>query len=745
MKKIRIIILTILTIFITDIAYSVDPTYTLYLTNPVNINANTIEFDIYLKHTNPAQTNFYYSMGQYVLYIASISPQGGNLTYTFSPLPNVSDLPMELRPLNPTVYIGTNNIQLRLAPNVPPASYPGQANPVFSISSTGNGTKIARMRLQSTLRLFSRHNYDIYWKNIGEYNTKIVCNNFSATQSLVKNITNPNNHIGNAFQGNNNHIFGKVFRDYNSNGVQDLGEPNYTSSYTVVVKNAANVNMNGANGNTNGYYCYHLPATGNFTISIAGLPNSPLYIVSPAIQTAEFGGLGYIDDFNDFALTTTQNVNDVKVSMTGFTQRPGFTVTKYLIYQDAGTTSIANIIEMFHDSRLTYLGSDIPSTYYSTIKKITWNYSLNPGESKIIKMNFSSPANIPLGTNLSSTATIYPITGDAKPANNVYTYNEKVKGSFDPNDISVDPPGNISEQAVTNEDSLTYTIRFQNTGTDTAFTVRILDTLSPNMNKESIEVLSSSHAYSYEINENGIAEFTFNYILLPDSTTNEPESHGFIQYRIKPKNTLVTGDSIKNTAYIYFDYNDPVVTNTVNTVVGIRRNYLDLSWHLEAMYPNLDSVSVYLRNSISPYDVYDSANAFASITGSYFNSIMEFNNMENGSAYYLVVKHRNSIETWSANPVAFFTDTTEYNFTTSPAQAYGSNITDLNGIASIYSGDVNQDGVVDLADVSLIDNDAFNFAGGYIATDLNGDGLADISDLLVADNNAFNFVSVMRP
>jgi len=62
-------------------------------------------------------------------------------------------------------------------------------------------------------------------------------------------------------------------------------------------------------------------------------------------------------------------------------------------------------------------------------------------------------------------------------------------------------------------------------------------------------------------------EFKFDNILLPDSNVNEPLSHGFIHYRVKPKTTLQHNDTIKNIAAIYFDFNDPVITNTATTRV----------------------------------------------------------------------------------------------------------------------------------------------------------------------------------
>ena len=114
--------------------------------------------------------------------------------------------------------------------------------------------------------------------------------------------------------------------------------------------------------------------------------------------------------------------------------------------------------------------------------------------------------------------------------------------------------------------------------------------------------------------------------------------------------------------------------------------------------------------------------------------------------YYIALKHRNSIETWSKTNGEFFTGfNLNYNFSSSASNAYGSNMRFVNGSYYIYSGDINQDGLIDLADYSKVFNDAENFLTGYNISDLNGDGLVDLADILFADNNAFNFIKYNTP
>lgn len=141
-------------------------------------------------------------------------------------------------------------------------------------------------------------------------------------------------------------------------------------------------------------------------------------------------------------------------------------------------------------------------------------------------------------------------------------------GSYDPNDKQASPTGYMANHYIDQNIDLTYLIRFQNVGTDTAFNVVIKDTLSPHLNPASIYPTVSSAPYSLRIEENNILIVTFHDIKLVDSTTNEPDSHGFIQFRISQQDSVPIGAMIYNSAAIYFDFNDPVITNTTFHEVG---------------------------------------------------------------------------------------------------------------------------------------------------------------------------------
>lgn len=168
-------------------------------------------------------------------------------------------------------------------------------------------------------------------------------------------------------------------------------------------------------------------------------------------------------------------------------------------------------------------------------------------------------------------------------------------------------------------------------------------------------------------------------------------------------------------------------------------------WDAPADTMRNDTVKLLLREDSAHYNIVDSSKVRLDNDGYgnfWFTAAEAFTN------YYIVAKHRNSIETWSANTFQFTPASYTYDFTFSPLQAYGVNMVQVDvspDLYAFYSGDVNQDGIIEGEDLALIDNDATNFISGYVRTDVNGDEFVDGTDAAITDNNAFNFVTLIRP
>jgi len=155
-----------------------------------------------------------------------------------------------------------------------------------------------------------------------------------------------------------------------------------------------------------------------------------------------------------------------------------------------------------------------------------------------------------------------------------------------------------------------------------------------------------------------------------------------------------------------------------------------------------DSIFVELRDSLDPSVVFSSDTSLLMTDGT---TILSFNNINAGASYWIVVKHRNSVQTWSANTV-LMTDTTLYNVSISDTMAYAGNMVEVEpGIWAIYSADINQDEYVDSFDFPIFESDMLNFAFGYFTSDLNGDGYVDSFDFPLFELNMLNFVQSIDP
>jgi uncharacterized repeat protein (TIGR01451 family) len=174
-----------------------------------------------------------------------------------------------------------------------------------------------------------------------------------------------------------------------------------------------------------------------------------------------------------------------------------------------------------------------------------------------------NPGNSSLGSILDFCFGISTDLPESNLSNNIYCGSEPVIGPYDPNDITLYKNGRHSDSTLLLTDvDLTYRIRFQNTGTAEAINVFVLDTISDKLDMSTLQLVETSHLCNLSILNNNVLRFDFPNIHLIDSTTNEPESHGYIFYKIKQKAGNQVGDVIKNTAHIYFDFNEAVVTNT---------------------------------------------------------------------------------------------------------------------------------------------------------------------------------------
>jgi uncharacterized repeat protein (TIGR01451 family) len=357
-----------------------------------------------------------------------------------------------------------------------------------------------------------------------------------------------------------NLIKGVIFYDDNKNGSKD---PTEKFTDKVLVTTAKDT------------YNSVLTRKGQFEIQVdtgtfITKASKTYYTSVPASKSTTFTSYFQTDSFS-FALQPIANKKDLVISIIPLSAaRPGFKTSYRIYYQNIGTTIIpSGQILLKMDSHLEFV-SAFPAISSNSGDTLKWNYTnLNPGDTAAIIVQFqvkTSPQ-VNNGDTLTTVALITPLIGDETPGDDSSSLKQLVVGSYDPNDKYENQGGVISPQLVKNGNYLHYTIRFQNTGTDTAFNVIIRDTLENRLDWSTLQMITGSHTYNLTIENNNKLTCTFSNIHLPDSNKNEPASHGFITYRIKPKGNVTTGDTIKNSASIYFDYNLPVQTNIHNTII----------------------------------------------------------------------------------------------------------------------------------------------------------------------------------
>ncbi|WP_027418561.1 FG-GAP-like repeat-containing protein [Crocinitomix catalasitica] len=268
-------------------------------------------------------------------------------------------------------------------------------------------------------------------------------------------------------------------------------------------------------------------------------------------------------DSLDFGFYPEIILDTLSNDITGGFPRCNTVINYWLTIKNEGTTVPSGIAHLILDDDISFVDSELaPDSIVG--QNIYWSYdSLNYFDDFQIVTSVEMPSFLAMGDTLMS---VFIASADSlgRPVFETFdTLNQVLVCAYDPNDKMAEPAGIDSLGYIpTFVDQIDYTIRFQNTGNDTAVQVRIEDQLDSNLNWLSIEPISSSHNMSIRIDPGGKVEFFFKDIMLPDSNVNELKSHGFVKYRIYLAEELERGTEINNTAEIYFDFNPPIITNT---------------------------------------------------------------------------------------------------------------------------------------------------------------------------------------
>ncbi len=356
---------------------------------------------------------------------------------------------------------------------------------------------------------------------------------------------------------------GFVYNDANNNGIFDfLTEATISNQITTVTPNGWK-----GSSDVNGEYWVSLDTAINNTWSC----NTSIKYATftPSSYSATPTSLDLLPNNYNFGFRYKPNIKDLEATLVGTAVRPGFTTNIGVTANNIGTVNQSNVtIKLKKPAGYNVTATSTPPTSILNDTLFWKNVSVDFLKSQSFYVELQVPVGAVLGTEIVYEAWVNGTQGDTTPIDNYTKWTEIIRGSFDPNDKLVSkttlPPAYDVEK-----DRLIYTIRFQNTGTDTAFYVRVKDEMPANLNLSTLRVINASHAYQLIVREKNIVEFAFPNINLPDKTTNEPKSHGFVQFSIQPKAGLPINTKIENNAAIYFDYNAPIITNFATTQVKL--------------------------------------------------------------------------------------------------------------------------------------------------------------------------------
>jgi len=359
-----------------------------------------------------------------------------------------------------------------------------------------------------------------------------------------------------------NTVRAMAFIDENTNGIKDSAEHNYLNGF---------VNM--INGNIrqqkllNGHSFTTLYADTGTIITQLQLYSGYYTVVPPQYSRSHTTYRNR--DTLLFALVPIPGKNDVSLHLlNNFMTRMGRFNDYTLVLENKGTTVSAGKIKLVPDKRID-LVNITPGFSYNKGDTLVWDIqALLPTEKLTISLHIqgNEPPLLNEGDTIISEAWYEAGSEDLSPGDNYSQVKEIIITSRDPNDKAVLSGNILTPTQISNGDYLSYIIHFQNTGNDTAFRVIVIDTLADKVNVNTLQVIGASAPYTLEILQNKILKFTFEDIRLSYDTLSA-SSKGYIAYRVKANMNLPLGSAIENTADIFFDYNPPIRTNTVQTQV----------------------------------------------------------------------------------------------------------------------------------------------------------------------------------
>ncbi len=388
-----------------------------------------------------------------------------------------------------------------------------------------------------------------------------------------------------------------AFIDSNNNGIKEAIEPYFrygSFNYSINGGSLHHIYCNSS------YYLYESNPTNVYDLSYTVYPSYATYNTCTITYPNVTVPVGSVFTNYYFPIATTA-FEDLGVNMVPWVNepRPGVVWNNYISYSNNSNQPVASGTVTFNkDPALTITNISQPNAV-ANFNGFSYNFTnLAPYETRYINVELLVPPipTVALGQLLSNTVSITMPSGDVYPYNNNFVVTRAVVGSFDPNNISESHGERILHSSFTSDDYLTYTIRFENTGTANAINIKIEDVLDNKLDPSTIRIVDSSNPYVLERVDSNLL-FRFNAINLMPSIQDTMIGKGYITFQVKPRPGYAVGDVIPNSASIYFDTNPAIITNTFNTRFVNTLSDEDFVFSGFSHYPNPVKNTLNLTNS----------------------------------------------------------------------------------------------------------------------------------------------------
>ena len=440
-------------------------------------------------------------------------------------------------------------------------------------------------------------------------------------------------------------ISGQCFYDQNSDCLFDAVDvgTNYVKTQLYSGGNLVQQTFSGGEG----FYSFDSVPYGTYAVTV-DTSNLPFTVLCPASGSfndtlSAVDSLSYNNNFAFKCRSVGFDVGVRSVLNNYVTPRPNAVFSLNTLAGDMSQLYGANCaggisgqVQITYSGQITYLGPAAGALNPTSVtgNTITWAIADFGAVNVYSAFNllFKVDSLAAAGTQACFTISVTPLSGDYNPSNNTLNYCFTIVNAIDPNEKEVYPT-----QIDSAGQWLTYTIRFQNTGTAAALNIRVTDTLDNHLDPASFQLLTFSAKNITQIFGNTVV-FNFPNINLPDSATSDSASHGYIQYRIKTK-AGIPGDAVSNTASIYFDLNPAVVTNTATVnyalATGIAKVNPEFTF---SIYPNPANTVLYIKTT----DIGPGSMKLYSITGGIiydgkFEPRIDLNHLSPGT-YFIELK-----------------------------------------------------------------------------------------------------------